>query len=939
MNWEIFTYGSGDQLRMTLTAIASLFGNDDYAMAMMTTATIAFVGYLVIAAFDRQSLSNFRWLIGMIVLYMATVVSKVDVIVNDRVMPANSAVVGNVPIGLAMTAGFFSQIGDYFARSFETVFSMPNAVRYTENGLLFAHSMLDDAAQMRITDARTKANMNRFIKNCVVIDGLGMRRFTVRELDSSANLAEFFSTRVAANAASFMYINSGGDSVIRPCRDGFANSLRPDIEAIADAMIEGQASESFWNIGKTGDTAGSVVQFQTKMQGALQFLTGLGQSPQRTAMQFAQVNALGDGWVSMSKDLDFDAGLQAIVIEKAERERELSYHAMTQLSGEMLPMLQAIFECFIYAIFPIVVLLAIVSPAKASLGYVKALIWINLWPAMYAVIHFMVSYYDQNVMSAIVGSHGGGFSAYANTALLEKMVSSRNTVGYLAASIPIISWMLIAQSGAMMAAFAGRVLQGYDSSVGHAATEAASGQMRMGGLEYKTVPGGFAANSNEMAYTTADGIQVRDHGGGGQTVANPQSSTQITTQTIDQMVSRAAQGVSRAEEHMAASSAALQQTVAASISEMNAAMTQISQQTAATDSLSTSQRESVENAVSMREALKEQLSAGAGVSQQGVETLFGSLSASASGGLQVFGTGLVAQGNGGVRGEKTEVSSEDWKKVNEWMRNEENAQLFKSAIDAARQASIQTGTSETASGSDQLQAVAQQLDSALSEYRESYSERTAANEIFENGVVMANDYSVSGADAFIDLVAREEGVSKVEAASIINAAARSGDDETLGRLFAIFQDDRSLGDASGGRMEDVRADVKAAAGRIDFVAEQQKADIEVSASEAESSVLARRGADETRQNDAQEVFVGARGDQALIREDMPGQARKALEDGELGQTMVRIMETNQSRAVDLTTEVNERSEDLDRSTVIQGVDWVADQAKEFGRELAGRKGE
>lgn len=121
MNWEIFTYGSGDQLRMTLTAIASLFGNDDYAMAMMTTATIAFVGYLVIAAFDRQSLSNFRWLIGMIVLYMATVVPKVDVIVNDRVMPANSAVVGNVPIGLAMTAGFFSQIGDYFARSFETV--------------------------------------------------------------------------------------------------------------------------------------------------------------------------------------------------------------------------------------------------------------------------------------------------------------------------------------------------------------------------------------------------------------------------------------------------------------------------------------------------------------------------------------------------------------------------------------------------------------------------------------------------------------------------------------------------------------------------------------------------------------------------------------------------------------------------------------------------
>lgn len=930
MNWEIFTYGSGDQLRMTLTAIASLFGNDDYAMAMMTTATIAFVGYLVIAAFDRQSLSNFRWLIGMIVLYMATVVPKVDVIVNDRVMPANSAVVGNVPIGLAMTAGFFSQIGDYFARSFETVFSMPNAVRYTENGLLFAHSMLDDAAQMRITDARTKANMNRFIKNCVVIDGLGMRRFTVRELDSSANLAEFFSTRVAANAASFMYINSGGDSVIRPCRDGFANSLRPDIEAIADAMIEGQASESFWNIGKTGDTAGSVVQFQTKMQGALQFLTGLGQSPQRTAMQFAQVNALGDGWVAMSKDLDFDAGLQAIVIEKAERERELSYHAMTQLSGEMLPMLQAIFECFIYAIFPIVVLLAIVSPAKASLGYVKALIWINLWPAMYAVIHFMVSYYDQNVMSAIVGSHGGGFSAYANTALLEKMVSSRNTVGYLAASIPIISWMLIAQSGAMMAAFAGRVLQGYDSSVGHAATEAASGQMRMGGLEYKTVPGGFAANSNEMAYTTADGIQVRDHGGGGQTVANPQSSTQITTQTIDQMVSRAAQGVSRAEEHMAASSAALQQTVAASISEMNAAMTQISQQTAASDSLSTSQRESVENAVSMREALKEQLSAGAGVSQQGIESLFGDVRGSV--GFELFGTGNGFKASGGVKGEKSEMSSEDWKKVNEWMRSEENAQLFKSAIDAARQASIQTGTSETASGSDQLQAVSQRLDSALSEYRESYSERTAAMESFENSRSLAFDYRVDGIDAFLGVVAQAEGVSKLEAASMVNDAARSGDTTSLDRLFSIYESGRSMDDASGGRMEDIRGEVQIARERMENVAGQQRAQVESSGIRSEETVRARREADETRSVDAQKVFVDAREEQSAGREDMPGLAKKTLEEGELGQTMIKVMEINQARSIDLVDEVNAQREQLDKATVVQGMDWVADKAKAFVEE-------
>jgi hypothetical protein len=72
---------------------------------------------------------------------------------------------------------------------------------------------------------------------------------------------------------------------------------------------------------------------------------------------------------------------------------------------------------------------------------------------------------------------------------------------------------------------------------------------------------------------------------------------------------------------------------------------------------------------------------------------------------------------------------------------------------------------------------------------------------------------------------------------------------------------------------------------------------------------------------------------------MPGLAKRALEDGELGQTMIKVMEINQARSIDLVDEVNAQREQLDKPTVVQGMDWVADQAKEFGRELAGWKGE
>lgn len=80
------------------------------------------------------------------------------------------------------------------------------------------------------------------------------------------------------------------------------------------------------------------------------------------------------------------------------------------------------------------------------------------------------------------------------------------------------------------------------------------------------------------------------------------------------------------------------------------------------------------------------------------------------------------------------------------------------------------------------------------------------------------------------------------------------------------------------------------------------------------------------------MFVDAREEQSAGREDMPGLAKKTLEEGELGQTMIKVMEINQARSIDLVDEVNAQREQLDKATVVQGMDWVADKAKAFVEE-------
>ena len=44
------------------------------------------------------------------------------------------------------------------------------------------------------------------------------------------------------------------------------------------------------------------------------------------------------------------------------------------------------------------------------------------------------------------------------------------------------------------------------------------------------------------------------------------------------------------------------------------------------------------------------------------------------------------------------------------------------------------------------------------------------------------------------------------------------------------------------------------------------------------------------------------------------------------------MEINQARSIDLVDEVNAQREQLDKATVVQGMDWVADKAKAFVEE-------
>ena len=275
MNFELFTYGGGDFLRMIFNALAIIFSVDDFTTAIRTMALIGLLVVMTNAAFMKGKL-NFQWIIGLVAIYTIVFIPRVTVLINDRVVTSNSAVVANVPLGIAAPAAFFSSAGNWLTEMFETQFALPSEVRYTGNGMLLANSLLEAQATFEIPDSRIAGNFAEFWRTCVYYDLL-LGLYTWNDLTSSTNLYDYFAANTSVVRA-FTYTNPDGSNQILVCRNGYVGNLQPD--------MVGQVTMAHNKYGQelTSEDipANAVAKFAAAMPVALNLYTGISQNAVNT---------------------------------------------------------------------------------------------------------------------------------------------------------------------------------------------------------------------------------------------------------------------------------------------------------------------------------------------------------------------------------------------------------------------------------------------------------------------------------------------------------------------------------------------------------------------------------------------------------------------------------------------------------------------------------
>ncbi|MDR9120149.1 hypothetical protein FEP32_06079 [Burkholderia multivorans] len=132
------------------------------------------------------------------------------------------------------------------------------------------------------------------------------------------------------------------------------------------------------------------------------------------------------------------AGAQAI------RSFNTSYGTMAALADETMPKLRNAVEILTYAMFPIVVLIIVVSGQYALTflkTYVGALLWVQLWPPLYAVTNFIMNTKAASGLGSATGGNGLALKYY--NYLGASVASDQAIAGVLAIAIPVIAYGIV----------------------------------------------------------------------------------------------------------------------------------------------------------------------------------------------------------------------------------------------------------------------------------------------------------------------------------------------------------------------------------------------------------------------------------------------------------------------------------------------------------------
>ena len=487
--WEIYAYQNSDSLFGIFNAAAAIHASSDYAAAVAAVAFCGFVAALIAYAFAPEKLQGWKWLATVLLVFSILIVPRVTVGIVDKTGGSAVKVVANVPFGIAMLGSVTSTIGHTLTGLFETAFQvipgvggLPSELTYEKNGLMFGNRLIRDTGNVVFQDPNFRTDLINYIHNCTMYDlidgtvdpGTFSSSDDVWALMGTPNPARFTTVSAGGGATTVdtcpnVYTNLNGrlPAQITRIQGKLAFQLNPTLpSATAAAAIAGQIQQAYVknSIATAAASAADLIR------------------------QNAVLNAINDTSSIIGQKVNDPASMVLSVGRaQAVAQQNATWLNYGKVAEQSLPVFRNVIEAITYALFPLFVLLLLLTSGRETMvafkGYAAILIWIQLWPPLYAVLNYMASIYAAYDLAAAadLGSGAKALSLQTASTIYSRAISGEAVVGYLAISIPFIAWAALKRMENFGTALVGG-LSGLQGMLAGTTGSAAVGNVSMGNV-------------------------------------------------------------------------------------------------------------------------------------------------------------------------------------------------------------------------------------------------------------------------------------------------------------------------------------------------------------------------------------------------------------------------------------------------------------------------
>lgn len=452
---EVYAIAGGDWLRGNLNAIAAFMGTGTWSTIEKMCIAIS----VLIVAGSWVKKHNVMDLLGWVfslTLVSMLVVIRTPVQIIDYSNVAQVYEVDNVPIGLAIPASLTTRVGNALIQSYEMVFALPDSVTYSKTGMLFGSNLAAKSTDFLSQNPQITTLFSDYVQNCVMGDIFLNHKYSFEELLNSPDPY----TLIFANPSPLRGVFDKNNQ-FQTCEEA-SRDLK---SALA---LDTQTGGKTWNYYVRqlfGGKPNPDLLFSQMIGDSYNYFYSSGQSAGQIIRQNVTMNALRSGIQSYAARSGDTASLVNIANTSSLEKQRLAQATMGHQALRALPLTQTVIMGLMIGMFPIMVMAAMFNMMTLQVlkGYVYALIWLQTWPLLFAILNSAMAYYaKQNGVPVVL-------SELSQVQLKNSDIAT--TAGYIAVMIPPLSWGIVKSMGA---AFSSAYSHFSSSGLG-ATSQAASG--------------------------------------------------------------------------------------------------------------------------------------------------------------------------------------------------------------------------------------------------------------------------------------------------------------------------------------------------------------------------------------------------------------------------------------------------------------------------------